>query len=254
MMLFNKDSAIQSSSRRFCTVCKSEKSDPLQRSGRRDILSGRPTVKSIIRPDDENFLSEPSSALRSFELFQIASVQTASIRTFQQHIRMPLSVRSAMGFLSKTQIWEAAATVRTMWIPFWTRSSIRQVVHSKFRRPDNGLRSSDVRASYMESACIRSTVPKTDVMFWTLEALIWKLPAAKVRRPGRRGNTVQTQFNLEKNFCEIWKADRTVICPDASCLPSGQRLDISSQTLIWTCSLWIEVLSLRIVRIRYWIP
>jgi hypothetical protein len=56
---------------------------------------------SIIRPDDENFLFGPSSVSRSFELFQIAYVWT-----FQQHVRMPLSVRSAMGFLSKTQIWE----------------------------------------------------------------------------------------------------------------------------------------------------
>jgi hypothetical protein len=38
---------------------------------------------------------------RSFELLQLASV-----RNFQQHVQMPLSVRLAMGFLSKTQIWE----------------------------------------------------------------------------------------------------------------------------------------------------
>jgi hypothetical protein len=38
---------------------------------------------------------------KGFELFQLASVQT-----FQQHVRTPLSVRLAMGFLSKTQVWE----------------------------------------------------------------------------------------------------------------------------------------------------
>jgi hypothetical protein len=38
---------------------------------------------------------------RSFELLQLASVQT-----FQQHVRMPLSVQLAMGFPSKTQICE----------------------------------------------------------------------------------------------------------------------------------------------------
>jgi hypothetical protein len=38
---------------------------------------------------------------RSFKLFQLAFV-----RTSQQHVWMPLSVRLAMGFLSKTQIWE----------------------------------------------------------------------------------------------------------------------------------------------------
>jgi hypothetical protein len=56
---------------------------------------------SIIRSDNENFPSGPSSVSRSFELFQLASVWT-----FQQHVRTPLSIRSAMGFLSKTQIWE----------------------------------------------------------------------------------------------------------------------------------------------------
>jgi hypothetical protein len=40
-----------------------------------------------IRPDDENFLSGPSSVSRSFELFQLSS-----IRPFQQHVRTPLSV------------------------------------------------------------------------------------------------------------------------------------------------------------------
>jgi len=54
-MLLNRDSAIQSASRRFCTIYKSEKSDPLQSSGRRDILSGRPTVQSIIHLDERTF-------------------------------------------------------------------------------------------------------------------------------------------------------------------------------------------------------
>jgi len=101
MMLLNKDSAIQRSSRRFCTFYKSKKSDPLPPSGRRDIPSGRPTVQSIICLDNENFPSEPSSMSRSFELFQLTS-----FRTFQQHIRMTFSVRPTTGFLSKTQIWE----------------------------------------------------------------------------------------------------------------------------------------------------
>jgi hypothetical protein len=101
MMHLNKDYAIQRSSRRFCTIYKSEKSDPLQPSGWRDIPSGRPTVQSIICPDDENFPSGPSSVSRSFELFQLASLQT-----FQQHVRTTLSVWPATRFLSKTQIWE----------------------------------------------------------------------------------------------------------------------------------------------------
>jgi hypothetical protein len=95
MMDLNRDSVIHRSSRRLCTVHKSEKSDLLQPSGRRDILSRRSSVQSIIRPNDENFLS------RSFELLQLASVQT-----FQQHVRTTLSVRPAIGFPSKRQIWE----------------------------------------------------------------------------------------------------------------------------------------------------
>jgi hypothetical protein len=38
---------------------------------------------------------------RRFELFQLAS-----FRTFLQHVRTTLSVQPAMGFISKTQIWE----------------------------------------------------------------------------------------------------------------------------------------------------
>jgi hypothetical protein len=49
MMHLNRDFAIQRSSRRFYTVYKSEKSDPLQPSGRHDIPSGRLTAQSIIR-------------------------------------------------------------------------------------------------------------------------------------------------------------------------------------------------------------
>jgi len=82
-MLLNRDFAIQSASRRFCTIYKSENLDPLQPSGRRDIPSG------------------PSSVSRSFELLQLASVWT-----FQQHVRTTLSLRQTMGCLSKTQIWE----------------------------------------------------------------------------------------------------------------------------------------------------
>jgi hypothetical protein len=101
MMHLNGDSAIQRSSRRFCTIYKSEKSDPLQPSERRDIPSERPIVQSIILPNDESFPSGPSSVSRSFKL-----VHLASVKTFQQHLRTTLSVRSAIWFLPKTHIWE----------------------------------------------------------------------------------------------------------------------------------------------------
>jgi len=76
-LLLNRDFAIHSASRRFCTIYKSEKSD------------------------DENFLFGPSFVSKSFELLQLASVWT-----FQQHVRTTFSVRQTMGCLSKTQIWE----------------------------------------------------------------------------------------------------------------------------------------------------
>jgi hypothetical protein len=101
MLHLNRDSAIQSSFKRFCIVYKSEKSNPLQPFGRLDIPSGRPTVQCIIRLDDENFPSGPSSVSKSFELLQLASV-----RTFQHHVWTTLNVRPFMRFLSKTQIWE----------------------------------------------------------------------------------------------------------------------------------------------------
>jgi hypothetical protein len=80
---------------------KSKKLDPLQLSEQRDIPSGRSTVQSITHPNDENFPSGPSFMSRSFELPQLASV-----RTFQQHVLTTLSVRPAMRFPFKTQIWE----------------------------------------------------------------------------------------------------------------------------------------------------
>jgi hypothetical protein len=55
----------------------------------------------IIRPNDENFSSGPSSMSRSFELLQVAYVWTS-----QQYVRTPFSVRQVKRFIFKTQIWE----------------------------------------------------------------------------------------------------------------------------------------------------
>jgi hypothetical protein len=107
MMLSNRDFAIQSASRRFCTVCKSKNYVPCQPSGRRDILSECQTVQSIIRPDDENFPSEPSSVSGSHSVFN-----------------------ELWNFLPKHSYGKIVATVRTTWIPVQTRSFIRQVSHS----------------------------------------------------------------------------------------------------------------------------
>jgi hypothetical protein len=133
-------------------------------------------------------------------------------------------------FFPKHRYGKIAATIRTIWFPVQTSSYIRQVAHSKFRCPD-------MRATYMEIAYIWSTVRTTIPLVRTCEALIWKLCAAEVRPFGRQGNTVRTRLKSGKNFIKILETDRTVVRPDTLCLPSGRRLGLSSQTLIWTCSL-----------------
>jgi hypothetical protein len=50
-------------------------------------------------------------------------------------------------FFPKHRYGKIVATVRTMWSPVQTRSFIRQVSHSKSRRPDASLHGLDARAS-----------------------------------------------------------------------------------------------------------
>jgi len=183
MMHLNKDSAIQSSSRRFCIVYKS-KSDPLQPSEQRDISSGRPTVQSIIHPDPP-LCREASNCSILHPSGHFSS-------TSERH-----SVFDQLwDFFPKHRYGKITATVWTMCIPVRTCSSIRQVAYSKFRRPDDSLHGPDVQATYMEIVCIRSTVR-------TREALIRKLRAAKVRPSGRQGNTVRMWLKFGKNFNKI---------------------------------------------------
>jgi hypothetical protein len=91
-MLYPDSTLLLCSSRRLCE----------------DFKAVKIQFPCIIRPDDENFPSEPSSVSKSFELLQFASVQT-----FQQHVRMTLNVLSAMGFLSKTHIHQVSCTFKT---------------------------------------------------------------------------------------------------------------------------------------------
>jgi hypothetical protein len=108
MIISNRDSAIQkcfqkilhslqvrkfgslSAVRTTCHIVRTPICPECQPSGRCVIPSGRPSVQSIIRPDDENFPSGPSTVSRSFELLQLASV-----RMFQQHVRTTLIIRSS---------------------------------------------------------------------------------------------------------------------------------------------------------------
>jgi hypothetical protein len=125
-------------------------------------------------------------------------------------------------FFPKHKYGKIAATVRTIWIPVRTLSSIRQVVHSKSRRPDTNLHGPDAQATYMEIVCIRSIIRTTCSMVQTREALIWKLRAAKVRSSRRQGNTIRTPLNSRKNFCEILES-RSHSCP-SGCLMSTVRM------------------------------
>jgi hypothetical protein len=107
-------------------------------------------------------------------------------------------------FFPKHSYWKFAATVQTMWNLVWTHSSIRQVSHSKSRRPDASQHGLVARASDMEIAYIRSTVRTTIPLVRTREALIWKLLAAEVLPFGRHGNIVRIWLKLGKNFSEIF--------------------------------------------------
>jgi hypothetical protein len=98
-----------------------------------------------------------------------------------------------------------------MWIPVRTSSFIRQVMHSKFKRSDDGLHGLDMRTSYMEIACIRFTVQMADFMVQMRQALIWKLRPAKVRPSRRQGNTIRMRLNSGKNL-----ESRTHSCPSRS--------------------------------------
>jgi len=64
-------------------------------------------------------------------------------------------------FFPKHRYRKITVTVQTMWILVRTRSSIKQVAHSKFRHPDDSLHDPDAWATYMEIACIWSTVQTT---------------------------------------------------------------------------------------------
>jgi len=74
---------------------------------------------------------------------------------------------------SRHSYGKMATTVRTMCDPVRMMSSIRQVVHTKFNRPDVSLYGPDDQALYMEIACTNSTVRTSAFKVRTLNALLW---------------------------------------------------------------------------------
>jgi hypothetical protein len=128
---------------------------------------------------------------RSFELLQLASV-----RTFQQHVQTTLSVRPAMGFLSKTQMWENRCNR-----PNDVDSRPNALIHKAsraFKIQTSGRQSSwyECASIYMEIECIKSTVRTTIHLVRTHEASIWKLRAAEVWLSGRQGSWLITQLSV----------------------------------------------------------
>jgi hypothetical protein len=150
---------------------------------------------------------------RSFELLQLASV-----RTFQQHVRMPLSVRSAMGFLSETQIWEVRCNC-----PDDVDSCPDTLIHKAsqaFKIKMSGRRSPwSGRASYIYINCMHQINCQDDHSYG-LDARSLNMEIACIE-----GATVRTRLKSGKNFSEILES-RSHSCP------FGQRLCFSSQTLI----------------------
>jgi hypothetical protein len=172
----------------------------IQRASRPDDVSYRSDshLQSIIRPDDENFPFRPSPVSRSFELLQLASIWT-----FQQPVRTTLSVRQASGFLSKTQLWEDRCNVRMMWILVPTHLSIRQVSHSKFRRPDASQDGPDVRASDMEIVYINQSSGRPFPQSRRAKPLDGNYLQRKYDRPEDRAPPSGCGSETGKNFSEI---------------------------------------------------
>jgi hypothetical protein len=179
--LFNRDSTIQSASRRFCTNYKSENLIPCQPFGRRDIPSGGPTVQSISRPDDVTYRPEAQLSKASTVRTTWHTVRTSncpkhhpsrrrepSVRTFpcvEKLQTVPACIRPDVSAarpddsqcstsfrisFQNTVMWRSLQLSGRRGFP-----SIRQVSHSKSRRPDASQHGSGARASDMKNACIR---------------------------------------------------------------------------------------------------
>jgi hypothetical protein len=117
-MLFNRDSTIQSTSRRFCAIYKSENSIPCQPSGRCVILSGRPALQSFSHPDDMSYRPDTHQTKVSSVRTTWIPVQTflcvEKLRTAPACIRPDVSAARpddsqclpSFRFSFQKQIWE----------------------------------------------------------------------------------------------------------------------------------------------------
>jgi len=161
--------------------------------------------------------SGPSSVSRSFELLQLASV-----RTFQQHVRTRLSVRPAMGFLSKTQIWEDHCNRPDVLIHKPSRAFKIQM---SGRQP-----SWSGRGELIIWKLCASDQPSGRPFPWSGRAKpkYGNCLQLKCDHPDDRATPSGHGLKQERISTKFWKVDCTVVHPDALYLPSGRRLGLSS--------------------------
>jgi hypothetical protein len=144
-------------------------------SGRRELFVQTPIsvkklqiVQDCIRSD---VMANCPDALQSSRRSQCSS---ASVWTTWLYRLDAIQCLTSIGVsASRHSYGKTTATVRTMCDPVRTMSSIRQVVHTKYNRPDVSLHGPDDQASYMKIACTSSTVQTLAFRVRTLQALLW---------------------------------------------------------------------------------
>lgn len=140
-------------------------------------------------------------------------------------IWMPLSVQTAMGFLSKTQIWEDSCN-RLEYMDSRPDALIHKACRA-FKIQTSGRQSSWSRCScFIYENCVHQINRPDDRCYGP------NAPSLVMEIVCNESATVRTRLNSGKNFNKIWKANRIVVRLDAICLPSGWGQAISSQTLI----------------------
>jgi hypothetical protein len=219
-MLFNKDSAIQKCFQKILHSLQVRKFGSLPA-----VRTMCHTVRTPICPKHH-----PSGrreiSFRTFLCVEKIRTAPACIRTdISAHVRTTLSVWQASGFLSKTQLWEDCcnhpddvdshpdALIHKASMAFKIQTFERQSAWSgcacirygncmhQINRPDDHPPGLDTRSLYMEITCSGSVT---------------------VRTTGHhRPDAAQNRKEFQRNF---WKADRTVVRPDALWPPSGRRL------------------------------
>jgi len=186
-----------------------------------------PDRPSIIRPDDVDFGPDPP-------LYREASVP-ACIRPDVSAARPDTSQYSTkLQILSKFIYGKIDATVRTTWIPIRTHFSLRQESQFKFNRLDTCLSWSE-RAQHRYGNCVLKINRPDGHPPWS--GLAKALYGNYLQRtcnllddnvsPSGRGS--QTGKIFREN---LKNSGRTVVRPDVSSSPSGQRPYILLQSPI----------------------